>query len=320
MKHYRLLGILLMLENHPVLTAKTLADHFEVSVRTIYRDLDCLSEAGYSIVTESGKGGGIQLSHVKRLRVSGMDENELIRLIDKLALIDAKDPIDHNLLLKIRGQLPPESQEALDKLLSRFLVDSKTWFGVIHEDPKLLTLIQKALLNNQIIQFEYHDAKQSFSQRRVHPQGLVKKAGAFYLVGFCELRNELRTFKLIQMKNCQQLTETFMPADTFDLKAYWRNSIGSFRPVVVATPPTIHTPQHFKYAVRLKSEHNLQQLLSGFVVDALGEGHYTCDLISESIAISQLLRLADRVAIQTPLSLKQSIIGKAKAILDCQSL
>lgn len=318
MKHYRLLGILLMLENHPVLTAKTLADHFEVSVRTIYRDLDCLSEAGYSIVTESGKGGGVQLSHVKRLRVNGMDENELIRLIDKLALYDAKDPIDHNLLLKIRSQLPPESQEVLDKLLSRFLVDSKSWFGVAHEDSQLLIRVQKAILNNQKIQFDYSDAKQSFSRRCVHPQGIVKKAGVFYLVGFCELRAELRTFKLMQIKNCDLMPETFSPVDAFDLKAYWRNSIGSFRPSSAPQSPVITPAEVLKYPVKFKSKNNPQQLLLGFKVHRLSDDLYICDLISESVAKSQLLRIADQVTVLSPESLKLSFIEKAKAILDCQ--
>ena len=114
MKMYRLMGILLMLENTSILTAKELAEHFEVSIRTIYRDLDTLSQAGFSIVTESGHGGGISLMNSKRIQLKTMDENEILSLVQKVIVKDSKDAISENIALKIRGQLTEASQKKFD--------------------------------------------------------------------------------------------------------------------------------------------------------------------------------------------------------------
>lgn len=318
MKHYRLLGILLMLENHGVLTAKNMADHFEVSTRTIYRDLDCLSEAGYSVITESGKGGGISLGHNKRLRVNAMDEIELARLIDKLSLYDAKDPIDHNLMLKIRGQLPTDSQTAFDKLMTSYLVDSKTWSGAQQPDNKTLTLIQRGIINNQKLQFGYTSANHKNSQRVVWPQGIVKKAGMDYLVGFCELRSEMRTFKLVHIQNMVLMDAYFTQKEHFDLRQYWDKSMTSLRETRYNTALNLDGSL-LKYPVTLASESNLETLLSGINVTPLQAGGYLCDLISEDFAVNQLFRMADKVKIIAPVALRNRLIERAKGIIAQQS-
>lgn len=318
MKHYRLLGILLMLENHGMLTAKYMADHFEVSTRTIYRDLDCLSEAGYSVITESGKGGGISLGHNKRLRVNAMDEQELARLIDKLSLYDAKDPIDHNLMLKIRGQLPTDSQTAFDKLITSYLVDSRTWSGAQQPDNQTVTLIQRGIINNQKLAFAYTSANHKSSQRVVWPQGIVKKAGSDYLVAFCELRSEMRTFKVAQIHNIQLIDEFFTQRESFDLRQYWDNSMTSLRETRYSNDLKPEEG-HFKYPVHLVSESNLQTFLSGLNVTSLNDGSFLCDFISEDFAVNQLFRMADKVKILSPVDLRSRLIERAKGIIALQA-
>ncbi len=176
MKHYRLLGILLLLENHPVLTAKEIAAHFEVSIRTVYRDLEVLSEAGYGIVTESGKGGGISLQYNKRVRVSAMDEHELIKLVRQFAL-KSDDASYENIGLKIRSQLPPEAQLVYDRLIAVTLrvndagLDRLKGFRMIQmEDDHQITLdfISENIAFNHLILM-------SEMIRVIRPEALIQK-------------------------------------------------------------------------------------------------------------------------------------------------
>jgi len=183
-KHYRLLGILLLLENNPVMTAKAISEHFEVSVRTIYRDLDVLSEAGYSIVTESGKGGGISLQYNKRLRLSAMDKSELLKVVEHFAIFDKNDQLSENLALKIRGQLPDDARLVFDRMREASLVDKSNWYGISNDREQFLSLIQESIINELKVIMDYKSGTGYTADRIVWPLGIVKKVGQNYLVGY----------------------------------------------------------------------------------------------------------------------------------------
>lgn len=348
MKHYRLLGILLMLENYGLLTAKALSDHFEVSVRTIYRDLDCLSEAGYAIITESGKGGGITLGHNKRLRVNAMEADELVRLIDKLSFGQPQDAIDEQLALKVRGQLPAESQLIFDRLVSRSLVDNRSWMGIEKHDQATKVLIQRAIAHTKKLRFDYINNQGIATGRLVWPQGLVDKAGALYLVAYCELRREMRTFKLAQIRNLEVTEVTYALHETFDLRTYWEASVQAMtRPrgasdSAAGKPfdPKGGSPPNWRYPVRLLVQ--LEPHLTcyeGDVVQALSKRFdgfswhveppsssqlkkhcriLNCDLISENLAIAHLLRYGDHIGVIEPETLKKCLIERLNRLLDFQ--
>lgn len=353
MKHYRLLGILLLLENHGVLTAKALAEHFEVSVRTIYRDLDCLSEAGYSILTESGKGGGVSLAHSKRLRVHTMEEQELLSLIDKLAFNDGRSPTDENMLLKIRGQLPPESQLVFDKLSSSLLVDRRNWFGVEQGELEVVAILQRAITHSVKIEMDYTNQARIAGRRILWPMGLVKKSGQHYLVAYCEGREALRTFKVSKISNLETTEEHFVYPGHFDVRAYWEESLSNFSgPKLFSSEATVNeaivseatvseasqllnqarvfdtdkmlypvvislVPDGVRAQVSSSARlERLRQLVGGFRCEGIGEDWLRVDLISEDTAVGQLLRLGHLVRIEAPASLKTALVNRVKAILE----
>lgn len=316
MKHYRLLGILLLLENNPVMTAKAIADHFEVSVRTIYRDLDVLSEAGYSIVTESGKGGGVALQYNKRLRLSAMDKSELLKVVERFAIFDKDDQLSENLALKIRGQLPEEARIVFDRMRSASLVDKSNWYGISEDKAQFLSLVQESIINELKIKMDYKSSTGYTADRVVWPLGIVKKAGQDYLVGYCELRAEIRTFKMERMISLKQTELHFKPPDDFDLKKYWDK----------ATPSYLERQafnRNFKedtkggYPVTLKCPEKHLVYFSGFkCISADDEGRFTFDLISESVALAQIMTHVDEIFVCSPESLRATIKRKCQFILE----
>lgn len=316
MKHYRLLGILLLLENNPVMTAKAIADHFEVSVRTIYRDLDVLSEAGYSIVTESGKGGGVALQYNKRLRLSAMDKSELLKVVERFAIFDKDDQLSENLALKIRGQLPEEARIVFDRLRAASLVDKSNWYGISDDKAHFLSLVQESIINEFKIKMDYKSSTGYTADRMIWPLGIVKKAGQDYLVGYCELRSEIRTFKMDRIIVLKQTEVRFKSPADFDLKKYWDHATPSYLERQVFN-------RNFKednkggYLVTLKCPEKHLVYFSGFkCISADDEGRFTFDMVSESVALAQIMTHVDEIHVCSPESLRAVIKRKCQFILE----
>ena len=331
MKHYRLLGILLMLENNHVMTAKALATHFEVSVRTIYRDLDVLSEAGYGIVTESGKGGGISLMYSKRLRLSAMDEHELIQLARQFAFRDAEDQHAENISLKIRSQLPPEAQNVFDHLTRSTLVDRVSWYGKVSCLEERLLTIQQGILHKKKLIIDYTSSGGFSADRIIWPLGIVKKANLSYLVGYCERRRERRVFNIDKISKLVLSEESYPEDDTFNLKVFWENTTGNYRlqtakPEVrvnlVTSENTSDKSSYVsvvsaRYPVTIKCNEAYLTHFNGYkLLEMTSDGYYTYDMIAESIAISQLFNHGDQIVILSPSPLVEAIINKAKHIVS----
>jgi len=315
MKHYRLMGILLLLENNPVMTAQEIAKHFEVSVRTIYRDIDVLSEAGYNILTESGKGGGISLMYSKRLRLSAMDERELIKVARQFAVNDSEDILSQNIALKIRSQLPPEAQLVFDRLTHATMVDPTTWYGKVSNTDEVLMVIQEAIIHTQKVLMDYTSGSGYVPDRVIRPLGIVKKNHLTYLVGYCEKRMEYRTFNLDKISKIQLTSDKFENDPSFDLKKYWTQSTKYYSEAKLETPQS--SDSQTGYPVHLRCAEQSLSLLNGFKqIEMTGKGFYTYDFISFDIAMSQLFNLGDKVVVVSPQTLIDAMVRKAKHLLE----
>lgn len=310
MKLYRLMGILLLLENHDKMTAQILADHFEVSIRTIYRDLEILSEAGFTLVTESGPGGGISLLDAKRPQLSAMDEAELIRIAQKFSC-GPSDLLTENLALKIRSQLSPDSQKTFDLLQKSTLIDPHNWTGKLISCDDALLSIQKAIIAHRILIINYQSNTRITLERRIHPLGLCQKNNQWYFVGFCELEKEYRTFKLSNIIELNLSDEHFSPHDTFDLNTFWAESTQNYRQKIHRLPnPSL--PQD--YLIKIQCPESALSKLSAFTLISRRDNIYVFDMISESIAFTQLVLLDDITLIE-PQSLINRFILHGQKIL-----
>lgn len=215
----RLFEIVYMLLDGKVTTAKELAEHFEVSVRTIYRDIDTLSSAGIPIYATQGKGGGITLLDEYILNKSVLSENEQNEILFALQSLTVAQN--------------PETDKVLSKLSSLFNKNKINWIEVdfspwgSNEKHKCqFNALKNAIINRQVIEFEYFNASSEKSSRRVEPVKLIFKVNAWYLQGFCLSKKAYRTFKISRMSDVRITPETFIekppeevPEETQEQKA-----------------------------------------------------------------------------------------------------
>lgn len=204
MKINRLLEITIILLNRKSVTARELADRFEVSTRTIYRDLEVLSCAGVPVYTNKGSGGGISLLEDYSLNRTLLSEQECESLIFALKTLKATKYPDVDLVLDKIGCLFKNAD-----VTDWVDIDLSPWGSQPNENNKFAN-IKKAILNRQVISFCYVNANGERSIRSMEPMRLMFKGQAWYLWGFCRTKKAFRVFRISRMKNLQLCQETFV--------------------------------------------------------------------------------------------------------------
>jgi predicted DNA-binding transcriptional regulator YafY len=206
----RLFEMVYILLRKKTVTAKELAEHFEVSTRTIYRDLDTLSSAGIPIYTSKGKGGGISLIENYVLKQSLFSEEEQKELLMSLQGLNAiNTPNMESILNKLSAIFNQESIHWID-------VDFSGW-GNSKRDKEKFKQIKEGIFNKKLMSFDYFSSSGEKTIRLVEPLKLFFKGQSWYLYAFCRSRNDFRFFKLTRMKNLNLLEEQFerkIPAET----------------------------------------------------------------------------------------------------------
>ncbi|WP_326521133.1 helix-turn-helix transcriptional regulator [Desulfitobacterium sp. THU1] len=190
-----------LLLNKKSMTAGELATHFEVSPRTIYRDVELLSSAGIPIYMTKGKGGGISLLPDFVLNKTVLTDGEKS---DILAALHAVDAVNLE-----------QTNTAVQKLSSLFGNTSADWVEVdfsgwanADEEAQLFSLLKSAILGKKKVAFQYHSSEGS-TQRTAEPMKLCFKGQSWYLYAFCTVRQDYRFFKLRRMKELKLLDERF---------------------------------------------------------------------------------------------------------------
>jgi len=195
--------------------AKDLAERFEVSIRTIYRDIDAINVAGIPIITYQGTNGGIGLAEGYRLDRNILTNDELAAIVTALRSISTSYGKEQNqrLVEKINSVILPTHAEEFRHKTNRVLIDYSPWDGMEHLRPKL-QLLNDALDICVLVNFTYSNAEGEVSERTVEPHTLILKGRQWYLQAYCLEKNEFRLFKLKRMKelskNCE---DTFIRRD-----------------------------------------------------------------------------------------------------------
>ncbi len=228
MRASRLLSILLMLQTRGRLTAESLAETFEVSVRTVYRDIEQLSAAGVPVYADRGPGGGFQLLDGFRTKLTGLTENEAETLFlsglpgpaTQLGLADQLLSAQ----LKLSAALPERSRASAQKMAQRFHLDPVGWFRS-SDQARLLPTLAHAVWTETVVEIGYRRA-QSTVTRRIHPLGLVLKAGTWYVVA--ERSGERRTYRVSNIEALTPSGDHFTRPKDFDLVRFWTESSRAF--------------------------------------------------------------------------------------------
>lgn len=202
MKDNRLFRILYYILEKEKVTANELADKFEVSVRTIYRDIDSISSVGVPIFTTQGKGGGIKIDNEFILNKSLFDTNEKEQIIAALqGLEKTNEPYKSELITKLSALFKIKNSNWIE-------IDFTSW-GSNNAYQDLFNALKTAIINKNIISFSYNSSKGEKINRRVKPIRLLFKEQDWYLYAFCLLRNDFRYFKLSRMKDLEVLAMNY---------------------------------------------------------------------------------------------------------------
>lgn len=204
MKEGRLFQLLYLLIERGGMTAPALAEKLEVSVRTVYRDVDALSAAGVPIYAERGKCGGVRLTEGFVLDRSLLSADEQDMILAALRGMQAADAVACGRMLERLGGL--FRREAIDWVD----VDFSAWGSDAVERARFETLKQ-AILQRETVSFGYYSADGNRSDREIEPARLRFKGGNWYLQGFCLLRNEWRLFRLSRIEHLRPTGRTFLP-------------------------------------------------------------------------------------------------------------
>ncbi|MEW2044758.1 YafY family protein [Streptomyces sp. NPDC005476] len=223
MKSSRLVSILLLLQTRGRMTAAQLAEELEVSVRTVYRDVEALGAAGVPLYGDAGHAGGYRLLDGYRTRLTGLtaDEAEALFLagVPGPAAQLGLGPVLAAAQLKVRAALPAELRAHADRISGRFHLDAPGWYTDAGADEvPYLPAVADAVWNNRILHIAYRRWREPTDvERRVEPYGLVLKAGRWYVVA----APGPRTFRVDQILGITVCDEVFTRPDGFDLAAHW---------------------------------------------------------------------------------------------------
>lgn len=223
----RLTGMILLLQSHRVITAEQIAAHYEISVRTVYRDLAALGEAGVPIVAEAGVGYRLMNGYHMPPVMFTEEEAAALLLSAKVTGQVGDKSISNALdsaLLKIRSILPVERRD----YLARLQQSTSVWLKVPRaaEAMQALMPMQEAIVRRRCLSLRYDAASRGdITTRVVEPVGLVFYARQWHLIAFCRLRQAFRDFRVDRLMECAVLQETYKGHDDFSVEEFLEEAI-----------------------------------------------------------------------------------------------
>ena len=270
-------------------TAPELSEKFEVSIRTIYRDIDVISSAGIPIYATQGKNGGIFIDDGFTMDKSFFTEEEREHILNALQGIIATD-----------GK---NADELLTKLGALFQMKFTNWIEVDFSDwvqnkptQDIFNLIKNAIFGKNVISMKYYGGNGKITERRVKPLKLIFKSKSWYLYGFCLMRNDYRFFKLTRIKSLEILTETFLPIPI-------PSNIESQIKIEKAINAKLKFDKHAAFRV-------YDEFTDQVTEDEQGNLYVQVDLPDNDILYSYIFSFAEHVEILEPQSLRERINAK----------
>lgn len=244
MRASRLLSLLLLLQARGRMNAQELASELEVSVRTVYRDIESLSVSGVPVYADRGPAGGYQLIGGYRTRLTGMSGDEADSLflagMPGAAAELGLGTVLASAQLKLLAALPPELRSRAGRIRERFHLDAPTWFQDADQTP-YLAAVANAVWNQRPLRVRYRRAGRAGERSRLlEPLGVVLKAGAWYLVARArptappdqpdsagavadeDSARQIRIYRVSRILDLETLNDHFARPEGFDLAAYWR--------------------------------------------------------------------------------------------------
>jgi predicted DNA-binding transcriptional regulator YafY len=317
MRSSRLVSILMLLQARPRMTARELAGELEVSLRTVYRDVEALSAAGVPVYAEQGRAGGYRLVDGYRTRLTGLTEDEALSLFmvglpgpaAALGLGEEAASAERKLL----AALGPAQRVRAGRLRDRFRLDVSAWYHSAEEPPHL-TALAEAVLDDRVVDVVYRrwEAPREV-ERRLAPYGLVLKGGTWYLAAASD--GTVRTYRVSHILRLTPTAERFERPDDFRLGAWWATHLADFDKRRLSRVAVVRLSPALVRRLPDLSDATLRDAVVGVAPDA--DGWTTVDLPIEhdEVAARQLLPHAGDLEVVSPASLRDLLVEQARAVV-----
>lgn len=300
MQESRLFKIIYELLNKGQVTAAELAEKFEVSVRTIYRDIDALSEAGIPVYAEKGRNGGISLLDNFVLDRAILSERERQDILAALQSLTATgNTCDKATMEKLTAlfQLPDDNW---------YEVDFSRW-GEHTQDNDKFEALKRAVICHKCVMISYVGAYKAESSRIIHPLKLLYKSRAWYVKAYCTEKKDFRVFKLSRIIGWKLLEEEFTPISYPEPPEEEAASEQDSEPIVLRFPKEL--------AYRVYDEFDIKQVQEQENGDLL----VTATMPQDAWLTGFLLSFGAQVDVVSPLYLRDVLAAQAREIYEKNS-
>src|SRR5436190_21148166 len=314
MRADRLLSILLLLQVHRRLTARELANRLEVSERTIHRDMESLSAAGFPVFAERGSGGGWMLVEGYRTNLTGLNKDEIqalfltkpLRVLADLGMTKASDAA----LLKLSAALPSMHRNSAEQARQRIHVDTSGW-NRSSESIEFLPLLQEAVWSERKVKFTYERGVGCDQVERVaDPLGLVAKGNAWYLVANVE--GDTRSYRVSRVVLAELIDEACIRPKDFDLASFWEQSTVSFKAGLPQYLATVRV--HPDIFPRLRFAGRFARIAHTDPPDDNGWIKVNVRFDVEEMGIEWALGFGAKMEVLEPATLRAKVINAAKSL------
>jgi predicted DNA-binding transcriptional regulator YafY len=311
----RLLSILMLLQARGRVSARELAAEFEVSIRTIHRDIDQLSAAGIPVYAERGRSGGFALMDGYRTKLTGLTQPEAESLFlaglpgpaAELGLADILSAAR----LKLLAALPAHVQPGAERIAARFHLDPAPWFRA--PDPQFaLQTVARAVWNANVLKFRYRSSGRSDRAFPVSPLGLVLKAGNWYLVA--QSGKAIRTYRVSNILDAQITEENFVRPKGFDLERHWEKASRDYEAGLWRGCADVRLSARGLSLLELLGHQIAEAAKRSATPERDGWTRCTIPIETEIQGIRELLRLCDEVEVLGPSTLREKMISTLAAM------
>lgn len=314
MRVHRLISILLLIESKGMIKARDIAGKLEISLRTVYRDIDSLCEAGIPLATTPGPNGGIYLMEGYSGGIGHLQEEDILNLyISSIGIIPDKHSDMalklNNALMKLQKDLSPIQISKLNKAKKKFHFDDALWWGKGHRINDIDIIIY-AVLHSRGLEITYTKYNGATSIRRVHPYGIVVKRMDWYLVGYCEINKTIRIYKCDRILDSKISNEFFEVPEDFVIENYWRDSERTFKNSCV---------KNENYPVVIKLEKSKGDLLTNLeVLEIKADEDYLLAAINMygfQFAVEDIMKILRYAEVIKPIELRSFVESELNRIL-----
>ena len=314
----RLMAMVVHLQGRRVVRAEDIAAHFEISVRTVYRDITALIEAGIPIMGEAGVGYGLARGyHLPPVMFTAEEASALFmggKLVDHLTDASLRKQME-SALLKIRSVLPRDRQDYLDRLERSTAVLSHGYgqTPIPRLSSEALTPIQRGLAERRVLAMDYQGVqRREMTRRQVEPLGLVYYSDHWHLIGYCRLRRDVRDFRTDRICKLQLQNELFTDHVDFSLKRYLEAAAydGKFEAAQVRFKPDCMERVRREWHCRLVDEKTDGEwtavTLLAYSLEWLAYWVYSFGVMAEVLAPEKLKQLVALEATQVASKYRQN--------------